>query len=1170
MVNLRRLGVLMVFSFILIKGSAQTFTPKQIKLYKTFKDTLVLDSLSLVPGSVYFRAFPQGDSSLLPEINYKKHALVFKGKKPDSLLVSYKRFPYNFEKLFYHKNADDLYTDVSRRSNPFTINYNTKQSENLFQNDGLNKNGNISRGISFGNNQDVVVNSNLNLQVSGKLTPEIDLVMAATDNNIPFQADGTTAQLQEFDKVFIQLSNHNTKMIVGDYQLSKPQNSYFMNFYKRAQGFYLENSYRDSASKKPLIFKTQVSGAVSRGKFSRQVFFGTENNQGPYRLNGANNEPFIIVLSGTEKIYIDGKLLQRGQENDYIIDYNTGQLTFTARQQITKDKRIVAEFQYAERNYARSLFFFGEEVLTGKSKIFFNVYSEQDNKNRPLQQDLNQDQKNVLINAGDDLTKTIYTGADSTVPFKAGGAYYRKLDTIVGAFLYKGVYVYSNDSTKAKYTLKMSFVGAGKGNYNQLNTSVNAKVYVWVAPFGDSLQGSYEPVIPLIAPKQDQMFTGGFTHSITPNNLLSVEGAYTKYDINKFSTKDKGNDEAGGVKVISKNQNILKMDSLKGETKLIYNLNYEFVQKQFTQVERFRSIEFDRDWNRPLTSLILNDQSIASAELGITHNKKTSITYTLNTFNEGKSYRGLRHNVMADYKTKTFSSNYNGSYLTTTDKLSAQSTQFYRHKTLVTKRIEKLKFAYTDVFENNLFRNSLDNILLPRAYQFWEWEGSISNADSSKTNVKVFYKERRDKLAYNTGNDLALKDSTFAKNIGLQASIFSIKNNPITVLVTYRKLDLSRNITGTSLQPDNTLLNRVEYNPRYFKGFITSSVFYETGYGRENKLDYSYIEVAPGQGQYAWNDYNGNGLQEKNEFETALYPDQQRFIRIYTPTNEYIKVLQNQLSISMSIRPSAIFKNNKNGLQRFANRWVLQTAVRFDNKISDNTVINKYNPFLNVPDSFLIAANNNSRYSIFFNQSSAVFGADYTHIDNKSRQLLTNGVEGKTIFSDEIKWRFNFLKSWAINSDNTFSTKGNTSKYFPVRNYLIKGFETDQKILFQPNTVFRLSLIYKYNDKRNTVSDGTQVAFLHTYGFEIKYNQTEKGSLTGSFNLISITYNDVENSSVAYEMLNGLSKGNNFTWELNYQRNLNSNIQISINYTGRKTPTSPIVHLGGAQIRAFF
>ncbi|MCC6369909.1 MAG: hypothetical protein IT236_02765, partial [Bacteroidia bacterium] len=451
MVMIKRLMGLLLFSLLVAEGSAQSFKNLQTKFYKTIADTLVLDSLSLVPGSIEFTTFPAFDSLNQPVIDYKFHALIFKGKKPDSLKVVYRRFPYNLEKKYYHKDANDLYTDLTRKKNPFTIDYNTKTNrDNLFQNDGLNKNGNISRGISFGNSQDVVVNSNLNLQVSGKLTPEIDMVMAATDNNLPFQADGTTAQLQEFDKVFIQLNNSTTKMIVGDYQLSRPQNSYFMNFYKRAQGLYIENAYRDSSAKQPLVFKTSVSGAVSRGKFSRQVFFGTENNQGPYRLKGANNETFIIILSGTEKIYIDGRLLQRGQENDYIIDYNTGEITFTARQIITKDKRIVAEFQYAERNYSRSLFFFGEEVEAKKGKVYFNVFSEQDNRNRPLQQNLVQEQKDVMIAAGDSIYEAFYSGATRNTDFNNSNVFYRKADSLVGDVKYTGIYVYSTNPDTAK------------------------------------------------------------------------------------------------------------------------------------------------------------------------------------------------------------------------------------------------------------------------------------------------------------------------------------------------------------------------------------------------------------------------------------------------------------------------------------------------------------------------------------------------------------------------------------------------------------------------------------------------------------------------------------------------------------------------------------------------
>ena len=139
--------------------------------------------------------------------------------------------------------------------NPYSISFDGKTTNTeSFVSDGLSKNGSISRGISFGNNQDVVVNSSLNLQVSGKLTQEVSLLLAATDDNIPFQADGTTAQLQEFDKVFVQLSNQNTKLIVGDFQLQRP-NSYFMNFTNVRKGLIYQTFTAILLIKKPSPLK---------------------------------------------------------------------------------------------------------------------------------------------------------------------------------------------------------------------------------------------------------------------------------------------------------------------------------------------------------------------------------------------------------------------------------------------------------------------------------------------------------------------------------------------------------------------------------------------------------------------------------------------------------------------------------------------------------------------------------------------------------------------------------------------------------------------------------------------------------------------------------------------------------------------------------------------------
>jgi hypothetical protein len=370
--------VLLQFASIILLG--QSSNQRNRVVYPT-NDTIQIDSLSIVPGSERIQSYAKG-LLLSPQqcpvsVDYWNSRLILlRQPLPDSIIIEYSVFPLLLSETYFNKDPENL-----RQADLDLTPYETKVTgsyDPFSELNDLNYNGSLVRGLSFGNNQDVVLNSSFNLQMSGLLQNEVEISAAITDNNIPIQPEGNTQQLQEFDKVFIRLAKEEQSLIVGDFDLLRP-NDYFLNYYKRTQGasyagiFNLPNNS---------TFQTGVSAAVARGLYTRQTLTVIEGNQGPYKLIGNNGEAFIIVLAGTERVWIDGILLTRGAENDYIIDYNAGEITFTPKQLINKDKRIQIEFEYSDRSYFRSIVTQQNTFTSADQKTIWrlNLYTEQDGK----------------------------------------------------------------------------------------------------------------------------------------------------------------------------------------------------------------------------------------------------------------------------------------------------------------------------------------------------------------------------------------------------------------------------------------------------------------------------------------------------------------------------------------------------------------------------------------------------------------------------------------------------------------------------------------------------------------------------------------------------------------------------------------------------------------------
>ncbi|MDA8670183.1 hypothetical protein N9L60_04410 [Flavobacteriales bacterium] len=1109
------------------------------------KDTIVIDTFSVNPRT--FQILNNNKESV--SLDYKllpyKGLVVFLDIPYDTLIFNYHPLLIDFSKKYYKHPISLNRTIEQKQYHPSLNIINTVNSNNLFQGTKLNRTGSISRGLMVGNNQDFSLNSNLNLQLSGMISPTMKILASVTDDNIPIQPQGNTQQLQDFDKVFIEVSDQKWKLTAGDFWI-KNKDSYFLKYHKRGQGIHLKNKIIGNNN---IEIGVENSASISKGKFGRNVIQGIEGNQGPYRLYGNENESFIIILSGTENVYIDGVLLKRGQNNDYIIDYNTSEISFTANTLINKDKRIIVEFQYSDKNYARSLLQSSTTIKKNNSSFYIHGYGEQDSKNQPLQLDFDLLDRQTLENIGDNIDLAIGSGIDS-VDFNQATNLYQKIDS-----LGYEVYQYSTNEQQAVYMLTFSNVGQGNGNYKIKENNALGKVFEWIAPDTISFEsiiknGDYSPIKKLVTPKKRQIISvGGKT--IWSGNSLSYELSTSNMDLNTFSAIN-NEDNIGFAGLV----NFENKNTLKEKWELNQQYRIESISKDYRRIERFREVEFERNWN--IQNLITTkDQLLSSAKINLKHLENGLFQYQLNSYFIKDEFNGYKNDFKIKWNKKV-NLNFDGSLMNSDGQFN---TSFLRHKTDLFIPIKGFKLGFKDINENNQFfiADTLNN----NSYRFYDWKVYIENYDSTKNRIQFFYQERYDWFKDRS----ILKKATKAISPGLMVGISSRKNFNLNYSLAYRMLQSDSSLTN--ILPENSLASRLNYNLKLLKGGINTNSFLEIGSGLELQKEFIYIEVPAGQGVYTWNDYNDNGIKELNEFEIAAFSDQATYIRVFTPNNNYVKIYSFQYNQNLNIDFKRII-DGKTMVEKFLNKFYNQTAVNTHKKTNDLDLQTLLNPLVNADNPIIQQMSNSLRNSLFFNRSSSKYSVELVTQLFANKNLLINGTDFISTNKDQIKFRWNMNKSFMLNSQLTKEIKKNSSTYMTNRNYDIENMEINNRISFQPNTLFRIAINGRYSEKRNSIEYGNEKAFINDIGLELRRSKRDKGLLNGELHLVNINYNGESSSTIGFEMLEGLQLGKNITWKLGFQKNMSNNIQISINYNGRKSEENRAIHTGSMQMRAFF
>ncbi|MDP4116632.1 MAG: hypothetical protein Q8903_10875, partial [Bacteroidota bacterium] len=769
----------------------------------------------------------------------------------DTVLISYKSINLDLKRIYKNRELIVKVDEKTRDTLFVSRNEQALLSPESIFGKGIEKSGTLIRGFSVGTNKDFTLNSGLRLQLNGKISDDIEIVAALTDENTPIQPEGNTEKLDEIDKVFIQIKHPNATGTFGDFQITKKIGE-FGYIDRKLQGLLGELSYKNN--------DVWVASASSKGKFNSVYITGIEGVQGPYLLYGKNNEKDIIIISGTEKIYLDGIEMKRGENNDYTIDYSNAQITFTPKKLITSASRINVDYEYTDRRYSRNFFGAG-----ASASLFNNVLNiktqflkEGDDKDSPIDITFSDSEKQILAAAGNDRYKAAKSGEQLAALDSLGvrkGSYI-KIDTTINNSSYS-YYLYDPGATAAIYNVAFTYIGENKGDY--IKESIGDYKFVGVGA------GNYLPVVFLPLPELKEM--GTILAELRPFSKFytSFEFSGSYYDRNRFSSIDDNNNFG------SASNFVIRFDPQKvqignidfGNLGLSYRDRY--VQSKFSSLDRYNSVEFSRDYNVDESSASENE---ILREFALTYSPINTLSVNGNYgyLRKGSSFKSKRMNGGINFSNlQEYSVTYNIDYVQTTSLY--QKSNWIKQRGNAFYKLSYFKPGFEIVNENKQDKAGFTDSLLYGSQNYTEFNPYLEISGIKGFMASAKYSFRTDNLPLNGRFN---REST-SKTQYYELTYNGVKQVSTSFTLTLRDKFYDQKFKEQGNTNTQTILirNQTKFN---FAEPANGDLFYEVSTQKTSKLERVFVKVEKGTGSYKYlGDLNNNGLADVDEFVLTLY-----------------------------------------------------------------------------------------------------------------------------------------------------------------------------------------------------------------------------------------------------------------------------------------------------------
>lgn len=1092
----------------------------------------------------------------------------------DSVRVAYRSFPVAFRDVYRVNSARDdtsvgdaLQPIRRERSGP-------RAAGDPFGGGNLRRRGSITRGVIAGNRQDATIESGLRMELSGEIVDGVDLRAVLTDENTPILPEGTTQRISEIDRVFIEVTSSRGSAQLGDFDFALSA-SEFAQFNRKLQGARVRGTIPGGGG---IVSGTEVvvAGATSRGTYRSQTLEATDGVQGPYRLEGESGERFIIVVPGTEEVYVDGRRLTRGETNDYVIDYSTAEISFTPSQIITANKRIVVEFQYSTNQFTRSLVgthvrsTFGQpRAVSGHLSATF--LREADSRDFSEEFGLTSADSALLVVSGDEVATR--SGAERVEydPEALFVQYTREpvmaedgsVDTVFVA-----ISIAPPEGTEV-YRVRFSRVGEAGGSYVRTGRSVNGIVYEYRGPG----RGDYDPVRQLPKPKRQQLFdlAGG----VSPVRGVEMFGvwAHSVYDENRLSSIDAEDDQGSAYTVGGR---VKDVRTGIGGSRLSLEARRRFVGSHFRSFNRIRSVEFTREWGLDLSSVgVSGGNTFGSSE--ITHTVDGSLAFSDKSGVSG-GWAEIRFSEFFDASRQSFglelsearapALSYRLERIVSRDALANESGDWLRqhaelrYDDVVGKLTPSVEFEHEDRRQ----RDDEADVLTMASLAFVEFRPAVSwRSERFEAGGGVDW--RREKLALNG----FLRDAATGWTARTFVRYRDGRRFSTDASVGFRRRHFTEDFRLAQRGEDaESVVIRWNSSYRPWSGAVNTSWLYEVQTERTPKLQEIYVKTGAEFGQFVWIDDNDDGTIQVEEFVPETTPNEGTYVRTFVPSDTLFAVIGVQARFRVAMEPDRKWKDSadrwKRWLSRISTRTTLEVAERSQEQDLRRIYLLDLSRF-RVPGTTL-NGRLVVRQDVELFRSRPDIGLDVSYNRIRSLTDLTAGLEQRAVTAWRASGRVRPLRRVTLRVSGSTESNRVDSESFATRRFDLRTVRVVPEISVSVSRQVQLKTELDIARKKDRLV--ARSSRLTKVPLELRYNRARKLQMSARLEVASIDLSGDATGIAQFELTDGRGPGTSWLWALGLQYAINRYIRASFSYDGRAPADAPALHTLRMQVSAVF